>query len=107
MEKRIKERESAKLFWTRYRDDCLPIRSVKEVFQKYKVFTEENQYPLLNEFIFRTFIRKNGYCNTVAEQDLEKVAEKKRRKKEARAERKKLKKLHKSFDVKQNVEADE
>jgi len=87
MEKRISERESAKQFWNKNKDDCLSIRSIKKVFSLYKTYALENDLPLLNEFIFREYIRKHGYCNTIAEADLSRVEEKKRRKKEARKQK--------------------
>ena len=93
MEQRISERDSAKQFWNTKKEECLPIRSIKEVFTLYKTYALENDLPLLNEFIFRTYIRKHGYCNTIAEADIAKVQEKKRQKKEARASRKRHRKV--------------
>jgi transposase-like protein len=91
MNQRISERESAKAFWEEFKDECSPIRSIKQVFAKYKDWCSTHQHPMLNEFIFRTYIRKHGYCNTVAEQDLEKVKAKKQKKKDDRKARKNLK----------------
>lgn len=54
---------SVKEYWIIFKErDCL-IRSVKQVFQNYKEWCQENDKPLQNEFKFRTFIRKNGYNN--------------------------------------------
>ena len=88
MYKRINERNSAITFWCRYKEECLQIRSIKEVYQKYKQFATENNLLVLNEYIFRTYIRKHGYCNTIAEKDLEKVDKKKKIKKLLRIEKK-------------------
>jgi hypothetical protein len=61
MEQRKAERESAKLFWETHKVECRSIRSVKEVYQKYKAYTEQHNMATLNEYIFRTYIRKHGY----------------------------------------------
>ena len=84
MSQRISERESVRSFWNEYKDECIPIRSIKQVFTKYKDWCSTHQHPMLNEFIFRTYIRKHGYCNSVAEEDIDKVREKKQRKKNER-----------------------
>lgn len=88
MSVRISERESAKKFWSEHKQDYLSTRSIKAVFQAYKEYTIIHDLPLLNEYLFRTFIRKNGYNNSVAEKDIPIVEAKKQAKKEARQERK-------------------
>lgn len=88
MSQRISERESAKEFWSRHKQDYLSTRSIKEVFSAYKQYTLDNNLPLLNEYLFRTFIRKNGYCNSIADKDKPIVEAKKQAKKDAREARK-------------------
>lgn len=61
MDQRKSERASAVQFWTECKDECTSIRSVKAVFTKYKQYAEERELPVLNEYIFRTYIRKHGY----------------------------------------------
>ena len=58
------KRESTREFWKKYKEDCLNIKSIKEVYKRYKTFCQENNLLILNEYIFRTFIRKNGYNNS-------------------------------------------
>ena len=53
-----KPRESAVQFWAKHGNDCLGVKSIKEVFGRYKGYCEEKGLPVLNEYIFRTFIRK-------------------------------------------------
>lgn len=88
MSQRISERESAKKFWAEHKQDYLSTRSIKAVFQAYKEYTIAHDLPLLNEYLFRTFIRKNGYNNSIAEKDIPIVEAKKQAKKEERQVRK-------------------
>lgn len=58
--KRNLERKSAEEFWTE-KGDFLRFVGTKAVFEQYKVFCQINSLPILNEYIFRTYIRKRGY----------------------------------------------
>jgi hypothetical protein len=64
MNHRISERESARQFWDQYKQECLSIKSIKDVFSRYKNYCRNHHLPILNEYIFRTYIRKHGYCNS-------------------------------------------
>jgi hypothetical protein len=66
MIKRSNQRESTVTFWTKHKAECMSIKSIKEVYAKYVKYCEENGLEKLNEYIFRTYIRKpqNGYCNS-------------------------------------------
>jgi hypothetical protein len=90
MDKQIAQRKLATEFWEKNKEKCLTITSIDEVYNEFLKYYNENKndYAPLNKYIFRTFIRKNGYCNSVSKSDLEKVALKKKEKKE----KKKIKK---------------
>lgn len=66
MIKRSQQRESTVTFWAKYKAECMGIKSIKEVYAKYIKYCEDNNLLKLNEYIFRTYIRKpqNGYCNS-------------------------------------------
>lgn len=60
--KRNAERSSAVEFWNEKRQVLLESNlGVKAIFEQYKVFCQINDIPVLNEYIFRTYIRKHGY----------------------------------------------
>ncbi len=58
------ERSSMRLFWNEYKRECLEVKSIDEVFERYSQFTKNRDLPSINKYIFRTFIRKNGYSNS-------------------------------------------
>lgn len=60
LKKRNLERSSAKEFWEQKREEYEKL-GAKEVFEKYRVFCSINDLPALNEYIFRTYLRKNGW----------------------------------------------
>ena len=64
MEVENNRRDSVRKFWKDKKEECVSIKSIKEVFRIYKEYTEENELALQNEYKFRTFIRKNGYANS-------------------------------------------
>lgn len=82
MEKRSSQRQSATDFWRKNKAECLGIKSVKEVFQKYKAYCVQEKMECLNEYIFRTYIRKNGYCNSGKKKTREERLEKMKKRKE-------------------------
>jgi len=84
------KRDSVRQFWKEHKEECLPIKSIKEVFAKYKTYCEEKQLQVQNEYIFRTFIRKNGYNNS---------GEKKKKNKKTKEEKKLAKLLKKSQKI--------
>ncbi len=53
-------------FWNKNKDELCQERSIKKVYSSYKGYCEEQQSEVTNEYIFRTYIRKNGYCNSKA-----------------------------------------
>ena len=52
--------EELKIYWQNNKDRLCKESSIKAVYQAYKSEASEH----LNEFKFREFIRKNGYCNS-------------------------------------------
>jgi hypothetical protein len=61
---------SVRTFWLKNKTECCSIRSIDEVYNKYVNFYKENKqkynyiHTPMNKYIFRTFIRKNGYNNS-------------------------------------------
>lgn len=62
------ERRIMRLFWTLNKKECLNIRSINEVYNKFCEYTKKENITSkpINKYIFRTYIRKNGYCNSHA-----------------------------------------
>lgn len=63
------KRDSAISFWKEHGPECQQIKSIKEVYGKYKQYCTQHNLLLLNEYIFRTYIRKpelgkKKYCNS-------------------------------------------
>lgn len=93
MDERIAQMESMRAFWKIYKDECIRIRSIDDVFSKYVIYVNEIKvsqnfkYSPINKYIFRTFIRKNGYNNSA--QDIEEFI----KQKENKRIRKKIKKV--------------
>ena len=53
-------------FWKEHKVKCLKIRSINIVYDEFlEYYKNKNNvmYPPLNKYVFRAFIRKNGYCN--------------------------------------------
>lgn len=63
MDQRKSERNSAREFWKLYQESGSYNPSIKQVFKQYKTWAQEQNLPILNEYIFRTYIRRHGYCN--------------------------------------------
>jgi hypothetical protein len=76
MDKIVTQRASVKRFWESQRDQVANISSVKEVYGIYCEYAKNEdaimqvkEYPPINEYIFRTLIRKMGYSNSVQKQE--------------------------------------
>ncbi len=54
-------RTSAKQFWKEKKEKYMYKKSIKSVFRAYQEYCKEREIPVLKEFIFRAYIRKNGY----------------------------------------------
>jgi hypothetical protein len=54
-----------KKFYNEHKEFLAIEKSIKKVYNKYKEYIIQ-KYPLnlLNEYIFRTHLIKNGYCNS-------------------------------------------
>lgn len=66
MDKHVAQRELAVDFWKENKKRCLEIRSIDKVYDEFLKYYNENNCNCspLNKYVFRTFIRKNGYCNS-------------------------------------------
>jgi len=67
MQRRKDERETMRIFWQLHGDRLKTERSVKKIYEEYVNYAEEYKVVRINEYIFREYIRKNGYCNSCAE----------------------------------------
>ena len=81
------DRQNAVEFWRLHQNECCPIRSIKEVYQKYKEYAVTNSLPVYNEYKFRTYIRKNGYNNSGEKMKIPLTDEERRVKREAKKKR--------------------
>lgn len=78
MDKHREDRKNMKAFWNKHGERCMTIRSIDAVYEEYLKYLKENNITsTINRYIFRTYIRKNGYCNSGVEM---KVKEKKQKK---------------------------
>jgi hypothetical protein len=66
MEKIAKQRETMREFWTQSREELLSEKNINKIYIIYKDIYKED---FINEFIFREYIRKNGYCNACGEEN--------------------------------------
>lgn len=65
MEKANEDKKIMREFWSKHKDECCLIRSIDAVYDKYLEYLKEIKMErAINRYIFRTYIRKNGYCNT-------------------------------------------
>lgn len=53
-----------KKYWKENREFLYNEKSIKKIYENYKKTTETP----VNEYRFRSFIRKNGYCNSCNEE---------------------------------------
>jgi hypothetical protein len=67
MQAHREQHSNVKLFWKNQKDECCQIKQIDKVYDmyvKYHIENKENKYNPMNRYIFRTFIRKNGYNNS-------------------------------------------
>ena len=64
MPKQSEQRRELIIYWNRHRYEMSQERSIKAVYIHYKEYTIEKDIPLTQEYRFREYIRKNGYCNS-------------------------------------------
>lgn len=102
MDKENEQKRIMRLFWQKNKERCGTIRSIDAVYNEYLTYVvnlvekekQENQNnqnnqenknkqkvkpvpPPINKYIFRTYIRKNGYCNSGTEMGIKKKKQKK------------------------------
>ena len=66
MENHVEGRKHMEEFWRKKKLECMTIRSIDAVYDLYKEYCKANNITIvINKYIFRTYIRKNGYCNSV------------------------------------------
>lgn len=55
-------------FWKKHKEECCTIIKIDQVYDRYLSFHTENKiiknykFNPMNRYVFRTYIRKNGYC---------------------------------------------
>lgn len=67
MDREIKQRIIMRSFWQNNKEQNLSIKSIDMVYKNYLEYLEKNNpsnIPAMNKYIFRTYIRKNGYNNS-------------------------------------------
>jgi hypothetical protein len=88
-------------FWKKNKEECCKIIKIDEVYDKYIIFHTENKeqkgykYNPMNRYIFRTYIRKNGYCNSRTPEQQEKFEKEQQEKKLLAKQNKLLEKQNK------------
>ena len=69
MEKHNEDRKHLVAFWKKNKDKCAEIRSIDAVYGVYLEYLKTiDVEQSINKYIFRTYIRKNGYCNSRAKE---------------------------------------
>ena len=63
MKKTSLERQYMIDFWTKSRYTLSSIKSIKDVYKRYRESVPDG-IIVMNEYKFREYIRKNGYCNS-------------------------------------------
>ena len=64
MERSKQEKEVMRVWWTENSTTYLSERKIDKVYEAYKAYCEECGEVAINKYIFRTYIRKHGYCNS-------------------------------------------
>lgn len=59
----VEEKQSMKDFWEMNGKNYREERSVKKIFAEYKQFCQEKGVRMINEYVFREWIRRHGYVN--------------------------------------------
>ena len=86
-------------FWAKNKDKCLTIRSIDAVYEEYlEYLKEKNINDHINRYIFRTYIRKNGYNNSGVEMKIMTKKDRRQIKKERRIH-KQIKKNFEKYNV--------
>lgn len=68
MDKHNEDRKNMLNFWNKNKERCMLIRSIDAVYEEYLAYLKSiNVESKINRYIFRTYIRKNGYCNSGVE----------------------------------------
>lgn len=75
MEKQNEQKRIMREFWKKNKERFAQIRSIDKVYEDYvshlkELKSSDPNKPIItepiNKYIFRTYIRKNGYCNSGA-----------------------------------------
>lgn len=87
MERDKKNRQNMKLFWSKNKERCQLIRSIDTVYEEYLTYLKnEGIDDRINKYIFRTYIRKNGYNNSGVEMKIKQKNVKKKKIKQTNTE---------------------
>lgn len=88
MQKENAQKELMRNWWNQHKSDYLLERSIDKVYEAFQSFaTTTLEFPPINKYIFRTYIRKNGYNNSSS--DMKEYYQAKETKRLARKEKEK------------------
>jgi hypothetical protein len=64
MDQSKKEKEAMREWWAENKEVQKLERKIDKVYEAFKEYCVQAELPPINKYIFRTYIRKHGYCNS-------------------------------------------